>query len=98
ILGWRKVTGSNAQAQSFSTVLLAGSANYEDGLPTGSSVQQFDLAHKTIDDSFPGDPASTGPLALADVAGEGHLDLFVGGRVLPGHYPEPVSSRLYRFD
>jgi hypothetical protein len=35
-------------------------------------------------------------LALADVDGDGALDLFVGGRVLPGAYPLPASSRLYR--
>ena len=46
----------------------------------------------------PGDTASIGPLAAADYDGDGNLDLFVGGRVLPGAYPVPVSSHLYRFD
>jgi enediyne biosynthesis protein E4 len=35
-------------------------------------------------------------MALADVNGDGRLELFVGGRVKGGFYPEPVSSLLYR--
>ena len=39
-----------------------------------------------------------GPLALADVDGDGVLDLFAGGRAVPGRWPEPATSRLYRRD
>lgn len=39
--------------------------------------------------------SSIGPLALADVDGDADLDLFAGGRFLPGRYPEPASSRIY---
>jgi hypothetical protein len=77
-------------------VLLAGSANYEDGLAAGTSVRRYDLVGDTIDDSLPGQLSSTGPLALADIDGDGDLDLFAGGRVVPGRYPEPASSRLFR--
>jgi hypothetical protein len=31
---------------------------------------------------------------VADVNGDGHLDLFVGGRVIPGRYPETPQSFL----
>lgn len=37
-----------------------------------------------------------GAIAVADVDGDGYLDLFVGGRALPGRYPEAAPSRLYR--
>ena len=87
--------------------LLVGQSSYEAasprdalalssvvGVPLSRPVKS--LARQTI--VIPGDTASIGPLALADYDGDGNLDLFVGGRVLPGAYPIPVSSHLYRFD
>jgi hypothetical protein len=34
----------------------------------------------------------------ADYDGDGDLDLFIGGRCLPGSYPMPVNSFIYRND
>ncbi|HEX9382958.1 MAG TPA: CRTAC1 family protein, partial [Gemmatimonadaceae bacterium] len=89
--------------------LLIGQSSYEAATPQEAlalpSVIGLNLstarnpnplnAETTI---IPGDTASIGPLAAADYDGDGYLDLFVGGRVLPGAYPIPVSSHLYRFD
>ncbi|MEQ1691533.1 MAG: CRTAC1 family protein, partial [Gemmatimonas sp.] len=41
-----------------------------------------------------GDTASVGGMALADVNGDGLLDLFVAARVIPGAWPLPAKSRL----
>jgi len=88
IVGWQK---SPDQA-----MLLAGSSNYEGGLPKGPPVRQFDLKNMTVLDSMPGQISSSGPLALADADGDGDLDLFVGGRSVPGRWPEPAASILFR--
>lgn len=38
--------------------------------------------------------ASKGCVAIGDINDDGHADLFVGGRVVPGRYPEAPSSYL----
>ena len=90
VLGWTKGPGQ--------TVILAGSANYEDGLAAGASMRQYDLAGRTMDDTFPAQASSTGPLALGDLSGTGHLSLFVGGRVVAGRWPEAASSMIFRWE
>jgi enediyne biosynthesis protein E4 len=42
--------------------------------------------------------AAAGPVATADIDDDGDLDIFVGGSVNPGKYPEPAPSRIYRND
>lgn len=45
-------------------------------------------------DAIPSMKVSKGTVAAADVNGDGFEDLFVGGRVIPGRYPETPESFL----
>src|SRR5262249_31834750 len=62
----------------------------------GAVVREFDLTQPAPKENFPGWEVSVGPLAMADVDGDGVLDLFVGGRVEPQRYPAATSSLLFR--
>ena len=77
-------------------VVLIGVSNYEDGRASGAAVNAYRPASAQISPIVPATTASTGPLAVADYDADGALDLFVGGRVIPGRYPESASSRLFR--
>ena len=92
VLGWSPAPGVAS--------LLVGSANYEDGATNGESVLRYDFQNGILNRAagLPAQAASAGPLALADLDGDGTLDLFVGGRVVPGRYPEAAASYLYRYD
>jgi enediyne biosynthesis protein E4 len=78
------------------STLVTGSASYEDGLTNLGAIRIFDLNRKAGGDSVLGEVASTGPMAIADVDGDGALDLFIGGRAIPGRYPEAADSLLLR--
>lgn len=76
--------------------LFVGASNYEDGRTNGGCLRIYDVARKASGDSVLGESSSAGPLALADFDGDDALDLFIGGRVVPGHYPEAATSLLLR--
>jgi hypothetical protein len=78
------------------STLFIGASNYEDGTTNGGCLRIYDFQRHLSGDSVLGQLSSAGPLALADVDGNGLLDLFIGGRVIPGRYPEPATSLLLR--
>jgi hypothetical protein len=49
-------------------------------------------------DALPEMRTSTGAVAAGDINGDGWPDLFVGGRVVPGRYPEPPRSYVLMND
>lgn len=82
--------------------VLAGQSNYEANTAATAlglaRVLAFGAGSGGLRAGAPlvsGDTASVGPLAVADVNGDGWLDLFVGPRVTGGAWPLPAPSRLY---
>jgi hypothetical protein len=80
------------------TLLLIGASNYEsaDTGRVASTRLTIQGRNVTTESGVPADAASCGPLALADLDADGALELFVGGRFIPGRYPEAALSRLFR--
>jgi hypothetical protein len=72
----------------------ANSKAYQDRFYLNDGKGHFMLQPDALPENF----TSKFCVRAADVDHDGKLDLFVSGRVDPGHYPRPVSSFVYRND
>jgi hypothetical protein len=89
VIGWQTAKGM---------MVVVGRSNYEQKSKNGASAYYYLIrgGHIVKVDSLPSSKSSTGPLAAADYNEDGTVDLFVGGRVIPGQYPKNASSKLYK--
>lgn len=89
VIAWKSAGGN--------TNIIVAENHYESEGRQSDAVKIYSHRNGIFElvDSLAGDNSCTGPVALGDYSGNGYPDLFVGGRVIPGRYPEPASSRLY---
>ncbi|MCR9081004.1 MAG: VCBS repeat-containing protein [Cyclobacteriaceae bacterium] len=79
--------------------LFLGSGGYHDYIRSDESLQDRLYLNNgqgklEIQSNFPNYLTSTGPAVSLDVNGDGHLDLFVGGKIIPGRYPLSPESKI----
>jgi hypothetical protein len=80
-------------SENASRSFLVSSTSYED--QPGPPLHQF-LPSGESSPLLPTDDSSNGPLAFADIDGDNHLDLFLGGQALSGRFPLASPSRLFQ--
>ncbi|MFT5144648.1 MAG: hypothetical protein ACI80V_003231 [Rhodothermales bacterium] len=75
--------------------IMAAVSGYESDSP--SRLDQYTILNGVLQDRGEIDlgNGSPGPLAVADINGDGFEDLFVGMRFLPNRYPESVPSPFF---
>ena len=56
------------------------------------------LLERAPEGTIPSEDHSGGPVCAADFDRDGDLDLFIGGRSIPAHYPLPGTNQLLRND
>ncbi|HEY5228072.1 MAG TPA: VCBS repeat-containing protein, partial [Opitutaceae bacterium] len=80
--------------------IASGGVRHERGDPALANRLYLNDGHGHFklapDGVLPGNAESTAVAAAADFEGTGRVGLFVGGRVVPGRWPEAPRSYLYR--
>ncbi len=79
----------------------SGSAEFPPNAPNYQDLLYINdgKGHFTADTTaLPLSNTSKSCVKAADIDNDGDLDLFIGGRVIPGSYPAPVNSFIYRND
>jgi len=78
--------------------LIVASSKYEDGATNRAALAQWTFANGrfVIAPIHLPAPASSSAMSLADVDGDGMLDLFVGGYARAARYPEAQASVMLR--
>ncbi len=95
VLGWVSLPGDRGTHQ-----LLGALANYETGAAQSPVAQRWTWQQDTFTptENLPSSAASSGPIAAADVDGDGDLDVFIGARLTARRWPQPGGSRWFRND
>lgn len=89
VVGWSDGMGGRS--------LLAAMSNpqsVQEVVP-GIAVYPTGATNSAVPESIPTGSANLGSISVADVDGDGDLDVFVAGRHQPGRYPEAVSSAVW---
>lgn len=97
VVVWTETDGIPRVAISISNLKALASEGLK-GVRAHSSVHiyKYQQGNLTLGESLLGHVAMADSLALLDYDSDGDQDLFVGGRMNAGRYPEPAISRMYR--